>query len=67
MNPALDERSDPYFVGLLSSAIVLALQALDRRDIAGAKVVLRENLNDLLRSELVRKDPAFRETLQRSD
>jgi hypothetical protein len=45
-------------------AIVLALQALERNDVAGARVVLRENLNDLLHSEIGR-DPQFRETLLR--
>jgi hypothetical protein len=64
MNPRLDEKADPYYVGLLSMAIVLALQALERNDVAGARVVLRENLNDLLHSEIGR-DPQFRETLLR--
>jgi hypothetical protein len=64
MNPALDERSDPYFVGLLAMAIVQALGALERRDVVGASVILRENLDDLRHSALVRGDPAFRKTLR---
>lgn len=64
MNRALDERSDPYFVGLLAMAIVQALGALERRDVVGASVILRENLDDLRHSALVRGDPAFRKTLR---
>ena len=65
MNPKADRSSDAFYVGLLSAAIAQALQALERKDVVGARVVLRENLNDLMRSPLVREDPAFRETLQR--
>jgi hypothetical protein len=63
MNPALDERSDPYFVGLLAMGIVQALRALEHRDVVGAKMALRENLNELLRSEIGR-DPGFRKALR---
>jgi hypothetical protein len=65
MKRTQDERTDPYFVGLLAAAIAHALRALEHKDVAGARVILRENLDDLLRSELMGRDPQFRETLQR--
>jgi hypothetical protein len=65
MNAKADRSSDAFYVGLLSSAITLALRALEDKDVVMARVILRENLNDLMRSPLVREDPAFRETLQR--
>jgi hypothetical protein len=65
MKPHADRSSDAFYVGLLSAAIVQALRALERKDVVGAKVGLRQNLDDLLGSELLREDPAFRETLQR--
>ena len=65
MNTEADRSSDAFYVGLLSAAIVQALRALERQDVVGAKVALRLNLDDLLGSELLREDPAFRETLQR--
>jgi hypothetical protein len=64
MNTEADRSSDAFYVGLLSAAIVQALRALEDKDVVGARVVLRENLNDLLHSEIGR-DPQFRETLLR--
>jgi hypothetical protein len=65
VNAKADRSSDAFYVGLLSAAIAQALRALEDKDLVMARVILRENLNDLMRSPLVREDLAFRETLQR--
>jgi hypothetical protein len=58
----LDQQSDPYFVGLFAGAIVHALRELEQREPSGARLILRQTLNEFLRSD-IGKDPWLRRTL----
>ena len=62
MTTGLDQKSDPYFVGLFAGAIVHALRELERREPSGARLILRQTLNEFLASD-IGKDPQLRRTL----
>jgi len=58
----LDQKSDPYFVGLFAGAVVHALRELERREPSGARTIPRQTLNEFLRSD-IGKDPKLRRML----